>query len=324
MKEIGGFFELELPRRKEYHSKAIRLNTGRNSLEYILKNNNYKKIYIPFYICNSILEPIKKLNIEYEQYYINSNFDIELDLSNIKENELVLYVNYFGICNENVNKLLKYKQEYLFDVCIDNTQAFFNMPMTEEHTIYSVRKFFGVEDGAYLYSNKVTDLGLETEISYDKSTYLLKRIDLGASNSYVDFKESSKNHSNQPIRYMSNLSKRILESIDYELVSKKRMENFTLLKDNLSSLNRLEINLENIICTMVYPLLVENGKELRAKLISNNIFIAQYWPSILQNVNKDSFESNIIENLIPIPIDQRYDVSDMKYILKVIEEISHD
>ena len=66
MKEIGVFFELELPQKEEYHSKAIRLNTGRNCLEYILKNNGYKKIYIPFYICNSILEPIRKLNIEYE------------------------------------------------------------------------------------------------------------------------------------------------------------------------------------------------------------------------------------------------------------------
>lgn len=35
------------------------------------------------------------------------------------------------------------------------------MPITEEHTIYSVRKFFGVEDVAYLYSNKTTYLDLE-------------------------------------------------------------------------------------------------------------------------------------------------------------------
>jgi hypothetical protein len=31
--EIGGFFELELTVRKEYHKNAIRLNTGRNSFE---------------------------------------------------------------------------------------------------------------------------------------------------------------------------------------------------------------------------------------------------------------------------------------------------
>lgn len=48
MKEIGGFFELELPQKEEYHSKAIRLNTGRNCLEYILKSNNYKKFTYHF------------------------------------------------------------------------------------------------------------------------------------------------------------------------------------------------------------------------------------------------------------------------------------
>jgi hypothetical protein len=32
---IGGYFELELSRGEEYHSDAIRLNTGRNAFEYI-------------------------------------------------------------------------------------------------------------------------------------------------------------------------------------------------------------------------------------------------------------------------------------------------
>ncbi|MCG4734898.1 hypothetical protein L0M92_14935, partial [Casaltella massiliensis] len=77
-----------------------------------------------------------------QQYYIDSNFDINLDLSTVDKNELILYINYFGICNENIKKLLQNKQKYLFDVCVDNTQAFFNMPMEEDHTIYSVRKFF--------------------------------------------------------------------------------------------------------------------------------------------------------------------------------------
>ena len=119
---------------------------------------------------------------------------------------------------------------------------------------------------------------------------------------------------------MSNLSKRILESIDYELVSKKRMTNFRFLENNLSKLNSLEINMENIICPMIYPLLIENGKELREQLINNNIFIAQYWPGILQNIRQDSFESKLIQNLIPI--DQRYDINDMQYILKVIKDIN--
>ncbi len=32
MNSIGGYFELELPLREEYHKNAIRFNTGRNAL----------------------------------------------------------------------------------------------------------------------------------------------------------------------------------------------------------------------------------------------------------------------------------------------------
>ena len=48
MKEIGGYFELELREGQEYHKKAIKLNTGRNALELILMVKQYKKVFIPF------------------------------------------------------------------------------------------------------------------------------------------------------------------------------------------------------------------------------------------------------------------------------------
>ena len=48
MDAIGGYFSLELPQREEYHKHAIRLNTGRNCLEYILRAREYKKAYLPY------------------------------------------------------------------------------------------------------------------------------------------------------------------------------------------------------------------------------------------------------------------------------------
>ena len=63
MEPIGGYFSLELPHYGEYHKDAIRLNTGRNCLEYILRVRNYKKVYIPYYTCDVVLEPFKKLGI---------------------------------------------------------------------------------------------------------------------------------------------------------------------------------------------------------------------------------------------------------------------
>ena len=44
MKEIGGYFELELASKEEYHTSAIKLNSGRNAFKYILKAQNIKKI----------------------------------------------------------------------------------------------------------------------------------------------------------------------------------------------------------------------------------------------------------------------------------------
>ena len=43
---------------------------GRSALYFILKEikNKINKIYVPFYLCESILQPIKELNLKYEFY----------------------------------------------------------------------------------------------------------------------------------------------------------------------------------------------------------------------------------------------------------------
>ena len=46
MKEIGGYLGLELSTKEEYHTCAIKLNSGRNAFRYILEAQNIKKIYI--------------------------------------------------------------------------------------------------------------------------------------------------------------------------------------------------------------------------------------------------------------------------------------
>jgi len=66
----------------EFHPTALRLNTGRNVLEYIIKSNTYLKIYIPYYICDLILEPVIRQGVDFEFYHIDKIF-----ISEIKELE---------------------------------------------------------------------------------------------------------------------------------------------------------------------------------------------------------------------------------------------
>ena len=298
---------------------AIKLNTGRNALEYLLRAHDYKKVYLPYYICSSVLEPIKKLNLEFEFYSIDDNFNAQLDLNKIQEDELLVYVNYFGVCDDKVDELIEKKKLCDFNLCIDNTQSFFSNPRDQVDTFYSARKFFGVPDGAYLYTNKDLNIFLEKETGYDKFNYVLKRIDLGPNNAYSDYKQSGIYHSNQPIKKMSRVSQRILGSIDYDKVKKRRLDNFFYLHEFFKDLNMLKFNIDNIICPMIYPLLQTNGLDLRKYLISKGIYVAQYWPGILDIVKNDSIDV-FVTNLVPLPIDQRYLREDMDYICTVYND----
>ncbi|MCB0381623.1 MAG: hypothetical protein KDD24_10225, partial [Flavobacteriales bacterium] len=149
MNSIGGYFELEINDIGSlFHDKALALNSGRNCLEYILENSNYNHIYIPYFTCDVILEPIIKLGITYTFYSINKSF-LPL-IETIKNNEALLYTNYFGLMSSNIDLLSeKYK-----NIIVDNSQAFYDRRKNDIPTFYSPRKFFGVSDGGFVYHNK--------------------------------------------------------------------------------------------------------------------------------------------------------------------------
>ena len=111
------------------------------------------------------------------------------------------------------------------NLIVDNSQAFFSMP-EKYPTFYSPRKFFGVPDGAYLYTEKLLDEDLERDTSYNYCSHLLKRFDLGSQRGYEDYKNVEESFSNRPLKIMSKLTESILSSINYEKVKSIRKQNF--------------------------------------------------------------------------------------------------
>lgn len=311
---IGGYFELELARGEEYHRNAIRLNTGRNAFEYILRSKRYNKVYLPYYTCDVMLEPIMKLNLEYEFYSIDSNFLPIFDFTDIKKNDVFVYNNYFGICDEQVKEVASVCENLI----IDNSQAFYNKPIKGIDTFYSPRKFFGLPDGAYLFTDNLLEYELEKDISYERCEHLLGRIDTCAEHHFQVYKENSKSLCNQPIKEMSNLTQRLLESIDYNTISNKRKENFNYVHKELSNKNKLKLDIISTETPMVYPFLVDDGNLLRRELIANKVYVATYWPNVLDWAKPNSFEYNLGLNLIAIPIDQRCDFRNNFSLLDIV------
>lgn len=310
---IGGYFELELSRHGEYHQDAIHLNTGRNSFEYILRAKEYKKVYLPYYTCDVMLESIRKLSIDHEFYHIDENFSPKFNSTKLKEADVVVYTNYFGICGDQLSDIA----EKSINLIVDNSQAFFAKHIEGIDTFYSARKFFGVPDGAYLYTDKFLTYHIEQDKSYGRFEHLLGRIDVNAEKFYSTFKKNDDGLKNQPIKIMSKLTNCLLKSVDYEDVKKKRRENFLFLHDVLKNQNELILGFKDDFVPMVYPLLIKNGEKLKNKLIENKIFVATYWPNVKDWVDNYTYESKLVNQLIALPIDQRYTISDMKDILSI-------
>ena len=316
MNPIGGYFSLELPRYEEYHKDAIKLNTGRNSLEYILRCRKYSKVYIPYYTCDVVLEPFQKLGIAYEFYHINLHLKINENVE-LKEDEALLYTNYFGLKQRYIEQLA---ERYGQQLIIDNTQAFYAKPLDGIDTFYTCRKFFGVPDGAYLYTDKLLDVELEQDQSYERILSLTKRIDLSPEAGYQDFRDTSKALVGQPIKRMSKLTQRMMQGIDYESAAQRRRANYLMLNKALGKENNLELPLEDDAVPMVYPYLVpENG--LREKLIENNIFVARYWPSVLECTAPDDIDYLLAYQMQPLPTDQRYGEEEMNRIILIIKNV---
>jgi hypothetical protein len=313
MNSIGGYFELELNKGVEYYRDAIRLNTGRNALELILLTKKYSKVYIPYYSCDVILEPFNKTGVGYEFYSIDKNFEPDFNYSKIKENEGFLYINYFGLKDTFIPSLLK----LLKNLIVDNSQSFFSLPLKGIPTFYSCRKFFGVPDGAYLYLDGFTENALPLDHSENRFAHLLNRFEYGAKKGYKDFKLNENALIGQSIKRMSNITKSILCNIDYNFIKRRRVENYNYLRERLNKFNKLEMNLEEQMIPMVYPLLFRNNG-LKQKLIENEIFVATYWPNVLEWVDKKSIEYNYTTNLIHLPIDQRYGKMELDKMIDLI------
>ena len=312
---IGGYFSLELPQHEEYHRDSIKLNTGRNCLEYILRAYGYRKVYIPYYTCEVVLEPINKLDLAYEFYHININFELEEDIV-LREDEALLYTNYYGLKQEYVKKLAKRYSKHLI---IDNTQAFYDMPVEGISTFYTCRKFFGVPDGAYLYCDKELNDAFEQDVSYNHTTFLTKRIDLGAEAGFADYRKQDDGMVGLPIHRMSKFTERMMQSIDYRRASDIRRANYEYLDKRLKETNLMSIQLPSDSVPMVYPFMAKKSG-LRQHLIENKVFVAKYWPNVNEWADKDSIEYNIANNMVPLPIDQRYGVEEMKYIINQIQK----
>lgn len=307
MKEIGGYIELDTYTGKMLHSDGIKLNCGRNALAYIIKAKGIKKIHMPKFMCDSCDKVLADNHVDVHYYSIGLDFKPVIT----NWDGWLYVVNFYGqLSNDYLTSLGD-------RIIVDNAQAFFQKPIPGVDTLYTCRKFFGVADGAILYTDKYIEVEEQDE-SYNRMNFLLGRYERSASEFYAEYVDNNHFFKNEPIKIMSKLTENLLHGIDYEMVKRRRTQNFAYLHEKLYYVNMLNLSLPD--GAFMYPLYIENGAVIRKQLQAKKIFIPTLWPAVFNLCEENELEYDIANNILPIPVDQRYGIEDMEYIVEEIRK----
>ena len=347
-KLYGGDFEyyaLSKPKSKfedffKLKNNHMFFSSGSNALSFVFRNEKLKdkKILIPNYCCwSTILPIIKENNCNIDFYKVNDDFSLEIPKKAYAD--AIIIINFFGI--NDYNKIGLEIRRKNPDICIilDNVQALFELQNNGANgkwanwQIYSFRKFLASPGGGLaLNIKKSFKLRKAVSTNYDniwkkasnlKKSFLEGEIKIKEESYLKAFRNSSNLLRNNIKTNISKLSFEQINRQELNIISYRRKKNYKFLYKNLKKFSEKKFNLfelKNKKTPLFFPIILK--KSYREKCLNElklkNLFCAVHWPLI--NFKFKIKLPKFNDNIISIPIDQRYGEQDMLKILKILKE----
>lgn len=325
----------------------VYLSTGRAAIKFILshiiKKVKIKKCWLPSYLCETIIQPFRELNLNYEFYNLKENLQLDIDYLSrrIEKNDLVFTINYFNfLFNNKVIKFLRKLKNNNVIIIEDLTHSFLTNNIfsykISDYSIISLRKWFGIPDGGIAISNNnlfnktlivkksfYDFVYLRLKYAILKNFYLNKIIN--KKDSFREIRDKAEELANLTIRLntMSNISKIILNSVDFNNIIYRRRMNFKYLLSYFEDLDKIEILCKNLgegICPIGFPIIATKRDVLRDYLASNNIYCPIHWLLPEEIPKKFDYSYFLSQNIITIPCDQRYSIEDTEVMVRKVKE----
>lgn len=315
-KEIGGYFELGGLTAGGPEGDPILLNSGRDCLEYLARLRNIESVWIPSFLCGSLANRCKKIGLPYKAYEVGLDFKPKYDFE-ISDDEYLLIVDYYTqLLKCDVDQALERSAGKLI---VDETQGFFQPKWAGVDWICSCRKYFGVPDGGLLYTRDESKL--DEEIPQAKSAermhHVLGRAEGCASDTFQDSRSNELHFAGEPMMRMSEVTRILLRALDFASAAEARARNFKYLHEKFGEVNQLALALHE--GPYMYPLAVGNADEARKTLATKGIYIPKLWDFACKNSSQFSTAKVLSEQIVPLPIDQRYDEADMEYLANEVK-----
>ena len=308
--EIGGYLELERFSGPLLHENALALSSGRACLAWLIGQRPVRKLLLPDLLCDVVEETCARYGVETRRYAVGPDLRPSAELRP-GEDEWLYLVNYYGQIREE--ELSGYKSRFP-RLIVDNAQAYFAPPLPGTDTLYTCRKFFGVADGGFLYSDAPAR-ELERDESHGRMGFVLGRFERPAGEFFREASENNDLLDPAPLR-MSALTENLLRAADEESAGRRRTENFLRLHAALGPCNALPVH--PVEGAYAYPLLLPEGERIRQALIRQKIFVPTLWPNVARDPEAGETARNLARNILPLPCDQRYGAEEMDAVIAAV------
>jgi len=349
--ELGSEYNLSLSELKKSENNlfsylsmfpnAIFLDSGRSAIRYLsCQLNEQDEILLPEYICESVINCFRKDKISF--YSISPDFIIDVDdlQRKITPNTKVIFLmHYFGVVQSEkiLFEISKIAEQHNCVILEDVTHCIFTTKKTVgDYVVLSIRKWMPIPNGGVFWAIndklKIHKLKLKKSTDNDRAYgMVLKDLFLHdvleCKSAYRGiFLECEKHLDEQrEIYLLSDFAEYIISCIDVENLVRRRKANYQMLSSLLAKQGILpSLKITDCSCPFSFILRIPRRDDFREFLTANNIFCAVHWPSdgIMENQRQQAVKNS--EELISLPIDQRYDQKHMEYLAWVISQYGGD
>lgn len=322
---------------------SVWLSTCRSAIKLLLSQCGVESrvALVPAYTCETVIAPFVERGYQLEYYEVNQELMTPgREIIRLLEKtgaSLFLFHHYFGFKTiSDIGSVIEYAKTHDIVTVEDCTQSMYSDfdKSSSDYEVGSIRKWCGVPDGAYLMSRRrqvqgkpvYYDCELEEamkEAELAKYHYMVNGE--GKKEHFLDlYRKAKQTLDHQTKAYaISPLSLSLQMNLDKDHLKRQRRANFSHLLSRSSwsrSIYPIFRDIPEGVVPLYFPVWVANRSGLQSHLAAHAIYSPIIWPKPSVCPHFGISTESLYDHMLCIPIDQRYGLEEMEYIVQNIND----